>query len=76
VLTATSRAGYDALLELAGAQASRLTALPLAVLAPALAEHARARGHTGPIGIAAQAGDAALAAAVQHLVAGQTARSH
>jgi hypothetical protein len=46
------------------------------VLAPALAEHARARGHTGPIGIAAQAGDAALAAAVQHLVAGQTARSH
>lgn len=76
VLTATSRAGYDALLELAGAQVSRLTALPLAVLAPALAEHARARGHTGPIGIAAQAGDAALAAAVQHLVMGQTARSH
>lgn len=67
VLTATSRAGYDALLELAGAQTAALQALPLAVLAPALADHARARGHAGPIVTAASACDADLAAAVRRL---------
>lgn len=70
VLTATSRAGYDALLELAGPQAAAALAdLPFAVLAPALAEHARARGHRGPIATAELATDAALAAAVQRLIA-------
>lgn len=67
VLTATSRAGYDALLELAGAQLPEVQALPLAVLAPALADHARARGHTGPIVTAASACDADLAAAARRL---------
>ncbi len=70
VLTATSRAGYAALLELAGPRASTLSGLPLAVLAPALAEHARTRGHRGPIASAESATDAALAAAVQRLIAG------
>jgi len=70
VLTATSRAGYDALLELAGARVSTLADLPLAVLAPALAEHARAHGHRGPIAAADTATDAALAAAVLQLTAG------
>ncbi len=69
VLTATSRAGYAALLELAGPQAAALADLPLAVLAPALAEHARARGHRGAIANAETATDAALAAAVLQLTA-------
>lgn len=69
-LTATSRAGYEALLELAGAQAPTLAALPLAVLAPALAEHARARGHRGPVVSAERATDEALAAAVRRLMGG------
>lgn len=76
VLTATSRAGYEALLELAGPQATGLAALPLAVLAPALAEHARARGHVGPIGVATHAGDAALAAVVRQLAIDQVAPTH
>ena len=70
VLTATSRAGYEALLALAGPQAAALAGLPLAALAPALAEHARTRGHRGPIATAELATDAALAAAVQQLIAG------
>lgn len=69
VLTATSRAGYGALVELAGPQAAALAGLPLAVLAPALAEHARACGHRGPIASAELATDAALAAAVRQLIA-------
>jgi uroporphyrinogen-III synthase len=48
-----------------------LTDLPLAVLAPALAEHTRAHGHRGPIASAALATDAALAAAVRQLMAGR-----
>lgn len=67
VLTATSRAGYDALLDLAGARRAAVQALPLAVLAPALADHARARGHAGPVLSAATACDADLAAAVRQL---------
>ncbi|GAB4349446.1 MAG: hypothetical protein Kow0073_02990 [Immundisolibacter sp.] len=67
VLTATSRAGYDALLELAGARRAALQARPLAVRAPALADHARARGHVGPVLSAARASDADLAAAARQL---------
>jgi uroporphyrinogen-III synthase len=70
VLTATSRAGYEALLELAGEEAPTLAALPLAVLAPALADHARARGHRGPVVSAERASDEALAAAVRRLMGG------
>jgi uroporphyrinogen-III synthase len=70
VLTATSRAGYESLMELAGPHGSTLAELPLAVLARALAEHARAHGHRGPIATADTATDAALAAAVQQLLAG------
>lgn len=70
VLIATSRAGYAALLELAGPHVSKLADLPLAVLAQALAEHARAHGHRGPIATAELATDAALATAVLQLTAG------
>jgi uroporphyrinogen-III synthase len=70
VLTATSRAGYEALVELAGPHVSKLADLPLAVLAQALAEHARAHGHRGPIATADTATDAALATAVLQLTAG------
>ncbi|MDD3651055.1 uroporphyrinogen-III synthase [Immundisolibacter sp.] len=68
-LTATSRAGYQALLELAGPRAAAVAELPLAVLAPALGAYARARGQRGPVVSAEHASDEALAAAVRQLLA-------
>lgn len=68
VLTATSRAGLDGLLTLAGPAAAQLKTLPLVVLSQALADHARQTGFTGPLAAAAETSDAGLVAAVSALL--------
>jgi uroporphyrinogen-III synthase len=64
-VTLTSRACLDGLLAACPPGATpALRALPAAVLAPALAGHARAAGWTGPVLTAARAGDSALVEAL------------
>ncbi|MDZ7828304.1 MAG: uroporphyrinogen-III synthase [Halofilum sp. (in: g-proteobacteria)] len=65
IVTATSAEGVDNLLAmLAPAQRQHIRQCPLAVAAPRIAEHARARGFAGPVVSAAQAGDEGLMTAI------------
>lgn len=65
IVTATSAEGLDNLLAMiAPAQREHLLRCPLAVAAPRIAEHARARGFAGPVASAVQAGDEGLMTAI------------
>lgn len=65
IVTATSAEGLDNLLAMiAPAQREHILRRPLAVAAPRIAEHARARGFAGPVVSAVQAGDEGLMTAI------------